>query len=101
MTSTPAIHTTPLVEVVVTYGLQGRASARLHELLIDAMALRPARLVVDLTECDSLDAGAVDMLLDAHRRMWNAGGRLTLRSPSQRLLRILTLARVEQVFDIV
>jgi anti-anti-sigma factor len=92
--------TTPLVEVVVTDGLSGPASQRLQTLLAEAMALRPVHLVVDLAGCEALDAVAVDVLLDTHRRMWNNGGRLTLRSPSPRLERILRLARVDHVFHV-
>jgi anti-anti-sigma factor len=92
--------TMPLVEVVITEVLSGRSSERLRALLADAVSLRPADLVVDLAECPALDATALDVLLDAHRRMWNIGGRLTLRSPSHRLQRILALSRVDHVFHI-
>jgi anti-anti-sigma regulatory factor len=40
------------------------------------------------------------VLLGAHRDMIRGGGRLVLRAPSPRVLRILRLARVEQVFDV-
>lgn len=91
---------TPLVEIVVTEELSGRASVRLQDLLSEALTLRPAQIVVDLAACGALDATALDVLLETHRRMWSSGGRLTLRSPSARLRRILTLARVDNVFHI-
>jgi len=92
--------TTPLVEVVIKDELSGRGSARLQEIMGEALALRPAQIVVDLSDCETLDAAALDVLLDTHRRMWRAGGQLTLRGPSARLQRILSLARVDHVFNI-
>lgn len=96
--STPP--TTPLVEVVIKDELSGRASTRLRELMGEALALGPEQIVVDLSECEMLDAVALDVLLDTHRRMWSAGGHLTLRAPSARLQRLLSLARVDHVFHI-
>jgi anti-anti-sigma factor len=91
---------TPVVEIVVTERLNGPASFRLQSLLVDALALHPIELVVDLTDCDALDAVALDALLEVHRRVWQMGGRLTLRSPSPGLQRLLTLARVNHVFHV-
>jgi anti-anti-sigma factor len=94
------VASTPLVEIIVSEVLDARAAARLHVLLGEALALRPQQLVVDLAGCPFADAVAVEVLLEAHRRVWLAGGRLTLRSPSPRLRRILELARVHHVLHI-
>jgi anti-anti-sigma factor len=91
---------TPLVEIVVDEDLTRQAAVRLNMLLTDALDLRPAQLVVDLAACTYADALAVDVLLTAHRRAWSMGGRLTLRSPSPRIRRLLRLARVDQVFHV-
>ena len=91
---------TPLVEIVVTEELTAPAAARLHTLLSDALALRPVELVVDLSACPWADALAVDILLNAHRRAYQLGSHLVLRAPSERLRRVLTLARLDHVFDI-
>ena len=91
---------TPLVEIVVTERLSGQASTRLQGLLVDALELRPAELVVDLADCEAIDAVALDVLLDIHRRVWHLGGRLTLRAPSPRLEHLLALARVDHVFHV-
>jgi anti-anti-sigma regulatory factor len=53
-----------------------------------------------LSDCEAVDAVALDVLLDAHRRMWSSGGRLTLRAPSPRLQRTMALARVDQVLHV-
>jgi anti-anti-sigma factor len=93
--------TTPLVELVIADGIDRQSLVRLQDLLTEAMSLRPTQLVLDLTQCTGLDAAAVDLLLDTHRRMWHLGGRLILRSPSPHLQRIFRLARVDHVFDVV
>jgi anti-anti-sigma factor len=91
---------TPLIEVVITERLDSHAARRLRRMLFESLELRPERLVVDLTDCPFVDAAAVHVLLDAHREAWRVGGRLTLRSPSPRLTRLLELAHARDVFDI-
>lgn len=92
---------TSLVEIVVDEDLTAEAAARLHSRLADALRLRPAQLVVDLSRCGYADALAIDVLLNAHRLAYQHGGRLTLRCPSARVQRLLHLARVDQVFHVV
>jgi anti-anti-sigma factor len=92
---------TSLVEIVVDEDLTAEAADRLHGRLADALRLRPAQLVVDLSRCGYADALAIDVLLNAHRQAYQLGGRLTLRGPSQRVDRLLRLARVRQVFHVV
>ncbi len=90
----------PLVEVVITEPLDGLAVPRLRALLDEALTLQPEHLILDLAGCPSIDAAAIGVLLDAHRRAFLGGGRLTLRAPSVRLRRNLRLARVAHVFHI-
>lgn len=90
----------PEVVVVVTGPFEGDAVEAWGRLITDAVAARPGRVVVDLAECVRLDAAAIGVLLGAHRDMMRSGGRLTLRSPSARVRRTLSLARAEGVFDI-
>jgi anti-anti-sigma factor len=91
---------TPLVEIVVNEDLTATAVTKLHNLLTDALELRPAQLVVDLAGCSYADAVAVDVLLNAHRRAWNIGARLTLRAPTPRVQRLLQLAHVDRVLNV-
>jgi anti-sigma B factor antagonist len=95
-----AAATTPLVEIVVTEGLLGPAAGRLAALVSDALALRPEHLVIDLAACPNADAFAIDVLLAAHRRAWQLGTRLILRTPPARLRRVFEIAHVDHVFDI-
>ena len=92
---------TPLVEIVVTEELDVSSVPRVRALLDDALGLHPRELVVDLSECPFIDATAIGMLLDVHRQVWTAGGRLTLRSPSPRVRRTLQIAHVNHVLRMV
>ncbi|WP_308290781.1 STAS domain-containing protein [Micromonospora sp. RL09-050-HVF-A] len=93
--------TVPLVEVCVTDDLDLAALARSREVFDRLVALRPAHVVVDLSECRHLDAAAVGLLLDVHRELTRHGGVLTLRDPSPRALRVLSAARVSRVLPMV
>lgn len=90
----------PVIEVIVTEELDAGAVPRLDARLAEALELRPARLIVDLQGCSRIDAAAIGLLVDVHRRARRAGGLLTLRAPSPRLLRNLELARADRVLQI-
>lgn len=92
--------TIPEAVVVVTEAFEGGVVDRWGRLIADAVALRPRRLCVDLGDCPLVDAAAIAVLLQAHRTMIHMGGGLTLRGPTSRVRRILTLARFDQVFEI-
>ena len=89
----------PLLEIRVTTPLSAATADSLEGLLDDAVALRPAHLVIDLTDSEYLDATGIALLLDVHRRVWHDGGRLSLRGMSPRLHRILEIARVDRVLQ--
>ncbi|MFF0366665.1 STAS domain-containing protein [Micromonospora sp. NPDC005087] len=65
------------------------------------MALSPAQVVVDLSGCRHIDAAAIGLLLDVHRRLARTAGALTIRDPNPRIRRILHTARLDQVLPIV
>ncbi|GAA1776727.1 STAS domain-containing protein [Luedemannella helvata] len=90
----------PVIEVQVNDELDTAGVARLTALLHDAVQLRPAELVVDLTDCPFVDAAFIGLLLDTHREIRRSGGLLTLRSPSDRVRRNLRLARADQVLAV-
>ncbi|MGW5559602.1 STAS domain-containing protein [Micromonospora sp. NPDC003944] len=96
----PARYTLPLVEVRVTeldLGCLPEVGAVFDRLL----ALRPAQVVLDLSDCRHLDAAAIGLLLDVHRRLARADATLTVRNPNPRVRRILHIARLDQVLSIV
>ncbi|MCX4472187.1 hypothetical protein C5N14_16860 [Micromonospora sp. MW-13] len=92
--------TIPLVEVAVTefdLACLPETGAVFDRLL----ALRPAQVVVDLSGCRHIDAAAIGLLLDVHRRLTRADAVLTVRDPNPRIWRILQSARLDQVLPIV
>jgi anti-anti-sigma factor len=89
--------TMPLLEIRVTTPLSAATAGDVDGLFEDAVTLRPGHLVIDLSECEYLDATGIGLLLDIHRRVWQDGGRLSLRGMSPRLLRTLEIARVDRV----
>lgn len=85
------------VEVTVKGALDAAGVRGLRVVLDRVLARRPCELVIDLADCPFLDAAAIEVLVDAHRRAWREGGLLTLRDPSPRVRRILEIARVDHV----
>jgi anti-anti-sigma factor len=103
LTALPSAASTPgpaVVEVIVHGELDVESVSRVREHLHDALALKPERLVVDLRDCPFVDACALTMLLDVHRRAWRAGGVLTLKGCSPRVLRLLSLTGLRRVFEL-
>jgi anti-anti-sigma regulatory factor len=72
--------TVPLLEIRVTTPLSAATAGDLDGLLEDA--LRPAHLVIDLTDCEYLDAIGIGLLLDVHRRVLQMATAPAATSPS-------------------
>ena len=68
--------------------------------LDDVLRVRPDRVVVDLTQCASLDSAALHALLDAHRRLARRGAVLALRGLGPRLVRLLSLSGLTDVLQV-
>ena len=98
--SRPVLSRPVVVRVVVDGELDVNSVDRVRETLHDALSVRPGRLVVDLSPCPFVDACALTMLLDVHRRAWRQGGMLTLSGCSPRVLRLILLTGLRGVFDI-
>ncbi len=86
--------------VAVTGALDVTTLPRVRDRLEQALAERPGRLVVDLSACTFVDASALAVLVDLHRRMCRTGGVLTLRGCCPRVLRLLSLTGLRRVFDL-
>lgn len=91
----------PLVEILVRGDLDALSAPRIKEVLDEAMALQPRRIIIDLADCPSIDAAGIMLLLDAHRRAIRNGGMVALRSPGERLCRNLRLAHVDRVLQVI
>lgn len=90
----------PLVTVAVHEDLDLSSQARVGERLTEALALRPDRLVVDLSRCGFLDATGLTVLLHAHRDARRQGAELVLRGPQARAVRVIALAGLSGVFTV-
>ncbi|WFE53214.1 STAS domain-containing protein [Micromonospora sp. WMMD1155] len=65
------------------------------------LALQPRRIVIDLSQCRHIDAAAIGLLLEVHRRLARADGILAVRDPNPRIARILRDARLDRVLQLV
>ncbi|MET8266400.1 STAS domain-containing protein [Micromonospora arida] len=92
--------TLPLVEVCITeFALACLpATGAVFDRLL---ALHPVQVVVDLSGCRHIDAAAIGLLLDVHRRLARADGVLTIRNPNPRIRRILHTAHLDQILPVV
>ena len=95
----PSVVTGPPT-VVVRGPLDLATIARVRAVIEDVLGARPSHLVVDLSDCPSVDASALAMLLEVHRRMARSGGCLTLRGAGPRVVRVLSLTGLRRVFDL-
>jgi anti-anti-sigma factor len=91
----------PLVEFVITGELDWPSLPRVRQQLDAVVSLRPRHVVIDLAGCTMLDAAAIALLLDVHRELRRAEGRLDLRRPTPRVRRILELARTTRVLPVI
>ena len=99
-TATSTVTATGTVTVTVPASLDVTTLPRVRDQLEQALAGRPRRLVVDLSACAFVDASALAVLLDLHRRMSRTGAVLTLRGACPRVLRLLSLTGLRRVFDL-
>jgi anti-sigma B factor antagonist len=102
LTDTPALAVVPAPRAEVTVSVTGALDVttlpRVREQLEQALASRPAGLAVDLSGCTFVDASALAVLLDVHRRMSRTGSVLTLLGCCPRVLRLLSLTGLRRVF---
>jgi len=94
-------HDIPVVEVQVIGGLCGPALPRFETSVTEALTVRPTVLIVDLGRCPLIDAAGIGMLLDLHRQMRRRDSRLSVREPTTEVRRLLRIARVDQILDII
>lgn len=100
MTTVGETARTPLVEVVVRDRFDAAGALRTREVLEDALRVRPDVLVVDLAGCPAFDADGLRVLLDVHCEAIRGGGRLVLRDPGERVLRVIALSGLQGVFTV-
>jgi anti-sigma B factor antagonist len=84
-------------------GLSGEVdrdgAVRLRALLDDAIAPR-AVITLDLSRVTHLSQAALAVLVQAHRRLRDSGGVLTLSHVSDPVVRVLRISGLHRVFDV-
>jgi len=73
----------------------------LDENLKAASRAHPSEIVVDLGGVTYISSSGLRVLLLAHKREKRAGGRLELRNPSPKVLRVMHMCGFDRVFGIV
>ncbi|WP_433532784.1 STAS domain-containing protein [Micromonospora sp. CA-263727] len=91
--------TVPLVEVAITE-FDLACLPETGVVFDQLLTLHPQQVVIDLSGCRHVDAAAIGLLLDVHRRMVRAGGVLSVRNPNPRIARILQAARLDQILPV-
>jgi anti-sigma B factor antagonist len=59
------------------------------------------RIIVDLSELDFIDSMGIGALVGGLKRFRSAGGEFVLRDPSSRVLKVIELTGLDQVFTII
>jgi anti-sigma B factor antagonist len=65
-----------------------------------ALARGRRRLVLDLADLVFVDSTGLGVFVRAGKELRASGGRLTLRSPGERVAKLLAITGLEEVFDI-
>ena len=74
-------------------------SPGIHQAMVQVLETSPARLIIDLTEVSYLDSSGVGILVDALRRTRKTGGRLALVAVAPRVLGVLQITKLDQIFE--
>ncbi|MGC9670578.1 STAS domain-containing protein [Planosporangium sp. 12N6] len=90
----------PTVVVTVEGELDAVAARALAVLLDCAIEQRPQNLVIDLSDYPSVDVSVIGLLVDSHRRAWQAGCLIAVRCPSPRVRHILEGVHWDHPLDI-
>ena len=89
------------VEIGITDDLHLGGLSEVGVVFDRVLSLHPGEVVVDLSGCRHIDAAAIGLLLDVHRRLTRRRAVLTLRDPNPRIRSILQTARLDAVLPIV
>jgi anti-anti-sigma factor len=100
MNPTAAAPMTPVVREVRIHGAVEEGDlALLMDHLDDLVQTAPDRVVVDLSTCPSLDAGAVGVLVQANERLREHGAIIDLRGSNAQVVELLRTEGVIDLFD--
>lgn len=61
---------------------------------------RPDRVFLDMSAIDFMDSSGLGLIMGRYALMQRIGGELTLRSPNERIIKILKLAGLDRIIKI-
>nr|WP_233512585.1 STAS domain-containing protein [Micromonospora deserti] len=93
-------YTVPLIEIGITEELDLARVPEAGAVFDRILSLHPRHVVVDLSGCRHIDAAAIGLLLDVHRRLTRRRAVLSIRDPNPRIRRILQSAQLDQVLPV-
>ena len=90
------------VRVAVSGEVTQREFSPLREPLAELLgpAAYARNVGLDLSDASYIDSGGVGWLLTCHKRMRQAGGKLTLHAPHPIVSNVLKVLKLEKVFEI-
>ncbi len=90
------------VSVLVLEGrlVEGPGNRQLGEAVQVLLESDRLRLVVDLSSVTTIDSGGLGELVASAQRLTQAGGRLKVINPPDRVARVLDVARVLPLFEV-
>lgn len=62
--------------------------------------IRPRVAVLDLSTIDFMDSSGLGLIMGRYAKMQAIGGRLTVRNPNERIVKIFKLAGLERIVSI-
>jgi anti-anti-sigma factor len=83
------------IVVCVDGDLDMATAPLLRDALADAAGRRSGAVVVDLAGCPFLDSSGLAALVEANNRARTDGGRFALRSPNERIQRLLEVTHLD------
>jgi anti-sigma B factor antagonist len=89
---------TTVIEVAGTVDLY--SAPDLRSSLLDAVPKASDGVVVDLREVSYMDSSGVAVLVEGLRSARSNDTRLVLREPSRPVMKVLELAKLDELFDI-
>lgn len=97
------VETVPVADGTRVLAVRGSldlfTAPRFEQALLAALEATERALVVDLSECDFLDSGALAVIVRRNRLLAD-GGHLLFVAPQRSLLRIFALTRLDGVLEI-
>lgn len=68
--------------------------------ITELVASGERRIVIDLSQVTHMDSGSVGTLVAVHLHTLKRGGLLKLLNPSERVVRVLHITRLESIFEV-